>query len=144
MNDTQAANSIAKPKRQLAGSKKNHALIMVWILIWMASFVAMDKAAENNWFGSQNMTLAGIVINILLGVGVVVTYMKFLEELDELQRKIQLTALALGMGVGLVGSVCYALLLASGQVSRPDIGVVIMLLSGGYMAGIIVGRARYS
>ncbi|MFT5232500.1 MAG: hypothetical protein ACI9UQ_000522, partial [Candidatus Krumholzibacteriia bacterium] len=40
--------------------------------------------------------------------------------------------------------VSYSLLIKAGQVASPDISVVIMLLGGGYMAGIVVGRSRYA
>lgn len=141
---THPTASASKPDSLPVGSKKNHALIMVWIIVWMASYVLFAKAATNDWFSPPSIITAGIVINTLMGLGVIVTYMKFLKELDEMQQKIQLSALALAMGVGLVGSVSYSLLIKAGQVASPDISVVIMLLGGGYMAGIVVGRSRYA
>ena len=110
----------------------------------MATYVLLDKAAKDDWFASQSLTTAGIVINTLMGIGVIVTYMKFLKELDEMQEKIQMNALALAMGVGLVGTICYSLLIETGHAASPDLSAVIMLLVGGYMAGIVVGRSRYA
>jgi hypothetical protein len=60
-----------------------------------------------------------------------------------MQQKIQLNALALAMGVGLVGGVSYSLLVSNGYVASPDTAVAIMLLGGGYSVGLILGRARY-
>jgi len=127
-----------------AGSKKNHALIMVWIIVWMATFVAVDKGAENDWFASGTISMLAVGINAVFGLLVITTYMKFLKELDEMQRKIQLSALALGMGVGLVGTVSYSLLVSGGHVAQPDLAVIIMMLGAGYMAGLLIGRSRYS
>ena len=132
------------PQGAATGSKKNHALLMVWIFIWMATFVAVDKGAGNGWVTSNAMSLAAVALNAFLGLGVLFTYMKFLKELDEMQQKIQLNALALAMGVGLVGTISYTLLVTGGHVAQPDLAVIIMLLSGGYMAGLLIGRAQYS
>ena len=126
-----------------ARSKKNHALIMLWIFVWMATFVAADKAEAYEWYTAGSLSLLAIAINAVIGLTVIVTYMRFLKELDEMQQKIQLNALALAMGIGLVGSVSYSLMVSAGIVAAPDIAVVIALLGGGYSAGLVIGRARY-
>jgi hypothetical protein len=131
------------PEETPARSKKNHALIMVWIFVWMATFVAADKAEVYEWYTAGSLPLIAIAINAAIGLTVIVTYMRFLKELDEMQQKIQLNALALAMGIGLVGSVSYSLLVSAGIVAVPDIAVVIVLLGGGYSAGLVIGRARY-
>ncbi len=87
----------------------NHALIMVWIFVWMATFVAVDKGAKYDWFASSAISMLAVALNAAIGLLVITTYLKFLKELDEMQQKIQLNALALGMGVGLVGTVTYTL-----------------------------------
>jgi len=131
------------PNEFPAGSKKNHAFIMIWIFIWMVTFVAVDKFALHGWLSSRTMAGLAVAINAAIGVGVLITYMKFLKELDEMQQKIQLSALALAMGFGLVGAVTYALLVTTGLVAGADLSVIIMLLGGGYTVGLVVGRARY-
>jgi len=132
-----------KPDETPARSKKNHALIMLWIFLWMATFVTVDKAEAYEWYTAGSLSVIAIAINAVLGLLVIVTYMRFLKELDELQQKIQLNALALAMGIGLVGSVSYSLLVSAGIAAAPDIAVVIALLGGGYGAGLVIGRARY-
>ncbi len=132
-----------KPDEAPARSKKNHALIMLWIFVWMATFVAADKAEAYKWYTAGSLPLLAIAMNAVIGLIVIVTYMRFLKELDEMQQKIQLNALALAMGIGLVGSVSYSLLVSAGIVAAPDIAVVIALLGGGYSAGLVIARTRY-
>ncbi len=123
--------------------KKYHALIMVWILVWAGSFVATSNAVARDWFGGS--ILAGaIVLNAAIGVGMIITYMRFLKELDELQQRIQLNALAVGRGIGLVGGFTYSLMLWAGYVVGPGILVVTMMMTGGYVAGLLISRARYA
>jgi uncharacterized membrane protein YbhN (UPF0104 family) len=125
------------------GSKKNHARIMLWIIAWMATFVAADKAELYEWYTSDLLSALAIVVNAAIGVGVIVTYMKFLKELDELQQKIQLNALALAMGVGYVGSFIYSLMVTAGFVTDPELTIIIMLMSGTYSVALVAGRVRY-
>ena len=132
-----------KPADAPARSRKNHALIMLWIIVWMATFVAADKAQAYEWYSAGSLPLVAIAINAVIGLIVIVTYLRFLKELDEMQQKIQLNALALAMGIGLVGSVSYSLLVSAGLVAAPDIAVVIGLLGAGYGAGLVIGRSRY-
>ena len=87
--------------------------------------------------------MAGIVINAGIGLGMIVTFMRYLREVDELQRKIQLDALALSMGVGLVGSFTYSLLVTVQFATDNEVSDIIMLMTLTYMVGVIVGQVRY-
>jgi hypothetical protein len=116
---------------------------MVWILVWAGSFVATSMAVKNDWIGGS-ILVGAIVLNAAIGVGMIITYMRFLKELDELQQRIQLNALALGMGIGLVGCFTYSLMLLSGFVGGPDVQVVTMMMIGGYVAGLLISRVRYA
>ena len=126
-----------------AASKKYHALIMLWLLAWVGSMVAVSKAEARGVFDSDALSMLAIALHTLIGVGVIVVYMKFLQELDELQRRIQLNALALAMGVGLVGSFTYSLLVQAAFVQDPEMEVLIMLMSGAYTVGLLLGRRQY-
>ena len=100
-------------------------------------------AVKNDWIGGS-ILVGAIVLNAAIGVGMIITYMRFLKELDELQQRIQLNALALGMGIGLVGCFTYSLMLLSGFVGGPDVQVVTMMMIGGYVAGLLISRVRYA
>ena len=73
----------------------------------------------------------------------IATFMRFLRELDELQRKIQLESLALSMGIGVVGGVTYSLLATAKFISDAEASDVILLMAIAYVAGVIVGQIRY-
>lgn len=105
--------------------------------------VLADKAEFYEWHSSALVSILAIVINAGIGVGMIVTYMRFLTELDELQRKIQLDSLALSLGVALVGSFSYSLLVTAKFISDAEISHIILLMGLTYMVGIIVGQIRY-
>lgn len=71
-------------------------------------------------------------------------YRRFLREADELQRKIQLDALAISLGVALVGTATYKLTEGAGVVADADISNIILLISVTYSAAVLLGQWRYS
>ncbi len=114
-----------------------------WILVWVGTLILVDKAVLYGWYTSDFISVLGIVINAGMGLGVIVTFLRFLREIDEMQRKIQLDSLALSMGIGFVGSFSYTLLVTTGFVADPEVRDIILLMAGTYMASLIVGQFRY-
>mgnify|MGYP001950570376 CR=1 FL=1 len=79
-----------------------------------------------------------MLVTTALGVATVFVYVKFLHEAEELQRKIQLEALALGFGVGLVGTLCLPFLVHDWWLMAS-----VLFLWGGVVAGLYtVGLAH--
>ena len=126
-----------------ARTAKHGIRIIVWSLAWAATMIFADKAELYGWFTSEWMTLLAIAANFGAGVGVVLAYMKSLKDQDELQRSIQLNALALGVGVGLVGGFTYSLLVTTGYIMDEEVTDMILLILGTYMAGVAIGQIRY-
>ncbi len=124
-------------------SAKSSAQLLVWVFIWTATMVLADKGMAYQWWTEKWITVAAIVVNTALGVGMITFFVSYLRKMDELQRKIQLEALAFAMGCGLVGSFTYSLLVTAGFIVETEIGDIILLMTVTYMAAIIVGRVRY-
>jgi hypothetical protein len=71
-------------------------------------------------------------------------FKQYLLGLDELQRKIQLDAMALTLGVGIVVGVSYELLEDIKLIAfEPEISHLILLMCLTYCIGIILGNRRY-
>ena len=109
---------------------------VLWSLAWTGSMVLVDKAVLYGWYTESFYSVIGIVVNALLGLVVVRTFLRHLGDMDEMQRKIQLDALALSMGVGFVGSFTYSLLTTTGFVTDPEISDIILLMAVTYMASL--------
>ena len=126
-----------------ARTKKNHIRLIGWVFVWSLTMVLADKAELYEWYSSEVISILAIVTNAIIGIGMIVVFMRFLKELDELQRKIQLDSLALSMGIGLVGSFSYSLLVTAKFISDAEISHIILLMGLTYTVGIIVGQIRY-
>jgi len=123
--------------------RRNQRRITLWGFSWALSFVAISLEIKKGWlpFG---MTLAGVIGNALFGIATALAYLRFLQETDELRRKIEVEALALAFGVGMVGGLTYWLLAASGAVSATGFAYVFSAMMITYSVGALIGRRRYS
>ena len=88
--------------------------------------------------------MGGVVVNAIFGVLMILVNIKHLNGLDELQKKIQLEAMGLALGVGIVGGLSYSLLDTTNLITQDaEISFLIILIALTYMAGIIIGQKRY-
>lgn len=123
--------------------RRNQLRVMFWSFVWALSFVAVTLGIKKEWlpFG---MTLAGVIGTSLLGIAIVLAYRRFLQETDELRRKIEVEALCLAFGVGVVGGLTYWLLAVMGAVPATDFVYVFLVMIITHPVGVLIGRRRYS
>jgi uncharacterized membrane protein len=93
---------------------------------------------------SKLLTLASILVNVGIGIGMIVANKQHLDGLDELQRKIQLEAMALALGAGLVGGMAYSTMDVTDLIpADAEISFLVILIAVAYMIGIYFGRRKY-
>ena len=68
---------------------------------------------------------------------------RFVSKADELERKIQLEALALSVGVTIIFFSSYAILQKALEIADLSPAYLIVVMSLGYVMGLIVGRLRF-
>lgn len=122
---------------------KNANIVNLWAVAWAASLAVISLISKYEWFSATLPITMLFVLNSGIGVGMILAYKRFLKELDEMERKIQLDALALSIGVTLVAFGGVSILEKAGMVPELEASHLIVLIALTYMAGIIVGRIRY-
>jgi hypothetical protein len=122
---------------------KNANLVNIWALAWAASLAIISFISKYEWYSATLPITVAFVLNSGIGVGMILAYKRFLKELDEMERKIQLDALALSVGVTLVAFGGFSILGKAGMAPELQASSLIMLIALTYMAGIIVGRIRF-
>jgi hypothetical protein len=125
------------------GDRRNQRRVLLWALVWGLSFIAVTLGIKKEWF-SFGMILAGVTATSLLGIATVLAYRRFLQETDELRRKIEVEALALADGVGVIGGLTYWLLVVSGTAPATGFYFVFALMMVTHSVGVLIGRRRYS
>ena len=86
------------PRRDI----KNANIVNLWAVAWALSLAGISFISKNDWYSATFPIAIALVVNVGIGVGMILAYKRFLKELDEMERKIQLDALALSVGVTLV------------------------------------------
>lgn len=128
--------------QQIKKATKNLAL---WTALWLVSLAVATFGPIALWEGNITWSILAITINTAIGAGMIWANIKHLLVLDELQKKIQLDAMGIALGVGIVGGLSYSVLdIANVIASDAEISFLIMLISISYIVALLVGKKRYS
>jgi hypothetical protein len=115
-----------------------------WTGAWVAATALMTFGPKFFWNKSVVLTLLAVGLNIGVGVGMVLANKNYIAELDELQRKVQVNALAIGLGVGVIAGIPYSVLDMYDVIPfKAEIGHLIMLMGLAYSASFLYGAWRY-
>jgi hypothetical protein len=115
-----------------------------WTSAWVAATALMAFGPKFLWNKALVFTLLAVALDVAVGVGVILANKKYLEELDELQRKVQLNALAITVGVAIVVGVPFSVM--DGYHIIPfhaDVSYLIMLMGVTILVSNLYGTWRY-
>ena len=114
-----------------------------WTAVWLVTLAVAVFGPTFLW-DSKALSLVAILVNVVAGAGMLVANKRHLDGLDELQRKIQVEAMALALGVGLIAGLAYSTADIVNLIAfDAEISYLVMLVSVVYLLGILVGRRRY-
>lgn len=99
--------------------------------------------SENELLGNGLLITLVFCIHTIIGIAMLVAYRHFLVQLDEMERKVQLDALALSVGVAIISFSSYSILENSAIVPPLKAAYLIVLITLTYIVGIIKGRISY-
>jgi hypothetical protein len=96
------------------------------------------------WSRNKSVTAIAILINMAVGFGMIIANKRHLKSLDEMHQKIQLEAMALSLGVGLVAGLGYSNMDVTNLISfDAEISHLVILMGLTYLAGVISGVRKY-
>ena len=125
-------------------NKKVVKKLALWTILWTGSMALATFGPKFIWNESVLLTIAAVIINLLFGAGMILTNIKHINSMDDLQRKIQLDAMGIALGVGVVGGLSYSLLDTTNLISKDaEISFLVILISITYMLGLLIGTKRY-
>lgn len=123
---------------------KNTKRLALWTLAWVLTMAVAAFGPKLLWDFNTTISAIFIGVNTLIGVGMIQANRRYLNGLDEMQRKISLEAMAIALGVGLVGGLSYGMLDIANVVSfHAEIGHLVILIGVTYLVAIVVGNLRY-
>jgi len=128
---------------QINNNKRSRNLV-VWTFIWVLSSALLAFGPKVIWDYNTTLSLIAVGVNLTTG-GIMLTVNRtYLINLDELQRKIYLEAMALCLGVGLIVGLCYESLEDIKLISfEPQIAHLTFIMCFAFMLGLIKGHRKY-
>lgn len=127
------------PARDIRNAHKVNLFALLWALSLFISSLLSEYLSTN-----LLVIAAAFIVHTGIGISMVFAYRRFLIELDEMEKKIQLDALALSVGVTIISFSSYSILDKNGILPELSSAYLIMLMALTYIVGIITGRIRYT
>lgn len=128
----------------VANNAKNTLRLGYWTAAWLVTLALVNFGPVFIWESNKLLTSLAILINLGVGFGMIVANKRQLNGLDEMQQKIQLSAMALSLGVGLVVGLSYSSLDITNLIPfDAEISHLVILMSLTYLVGIIAGHRKY-
>lgn len=121
---------------------KATAALAAWTLAWLATLALARFGPDLLWDGHPAGSWVAVAVNLLVGVGLIVAFTRYLSRADELDRKIMLDALAVTLGVAWVTGFAYVVANAAGLLTI-DIAVLLAAPGVVFMLAVVGGRIRY-
>ena len=137
-------NPNTKPDSWAAKNTKNTLTIFYWTIAWVLTTALVTFGTEFIWQSDKLLTSLAILVNVVIGFGMILAVKRFLSGQDEMQQKIQLDAMALSLGVGLVVGLGYSSMDQTNLIPfDAEISHLIILMSLTYIVGIFAGLRKY-
>src|SRR5579863_8931864 len=115
-----------------------------WNAAWGAATVLMAFGPKFLWNKALVFTLLAVGLDVAVGVGMILANKKYLAELDDLQRKVQLNAMGITLGVGLIAGVPFSVMESYHVIPfHADIAYLLILMSLTFVVSNLYGTWRY-
>lgn len=124
--------------------RTNTVRLAYWNGVWVATCALMAFGPKFLWNKALLLTLLAVGLNACVGVGMLLANKKYVEELDEFQRKIYLNALAVTAGVGLIAAVPFSVMSAYHMIPfKADVAHLLILMALTFVVSMLYGTWRY-
>jgi hypothetical protein len=124
-------------------ARRSQRRAMGFVLTWAVTMALATLALASDLSLPPAARWALAILPTLVGIGMLAAYIAFLRASDELQRKIQVEALALGFGAGFLAMNGYRLLERAGAPAI-DVNDVAFVMLAAFALGMLLGQRRYS
>lgn len=115
-----------------------------WSVAWILTTALVTFGSQFLW-ESQIITIIAIILSLAVGVGMVMANRKFVNEGDELQRKIQLESMGLTLGLAVVVGIAYSQLDTTNLIAQDaEISFLILFMGLTYILCVFFNARKYS
>ena len=124
--------------------KKNTLNLAFWTCSWLVTLAVVAFGPKFIWDFNVHISSIAILINTIVGIGMIGANIKHINSLDELQKKITLEAMGISLGVAIVGGLSYSMLDVSNVIPwDAEISGLVFLIGITHMIALFIGKMRY-
>ena len=129
----------------MKNQRKQTIKLAVWTWSWVATLAIATFGPKFIWDDYTFLTVLAILVNLANGVLMIIANRNFFNSLDELQRKIQLEALGISLGLAVIFGLSFSLLDQTNLISfDAEIGFLVGFVGITYFIALLINRKRYS
>jgi len=124
--------------------KKNLRNLALWTLGWVLSLALVTFGPKFLWEGNELFTYLAFFLNLGFGVGMIFANRTHINGLDELDKKITFDAMAIALGVGVIGGLSFSVMDITNMIGfDAEISFLVVIISITYLIAMVVGKLRY-
>lgn len=140
MKDSESDTTTAWSQRLTRNTKR----LAFWTFAWMLTMALANFGPVFIWSGDALWSVLAIVLNTLVGAMMIFANKQHLQSLDEMQQRIQLNAMGVTLGVGLVLGLSYSNLDINNLIQGDaEISVLVIIMGLTYMLTILLVGRKY-
>lgn len=125
--------------------KRSLVRLAIWTWSWVGSLALATFGSLLWWPENNGLKLGLIVLNAVLGIGMIWSNIKLVQDYDELEKKIHLESMALTLGLGIVFGLFYALLDTVDMINwDAEIGILVGFMGITYLVTVLWYRRKYN
>lgn len=118
--------------------------LAIWTMAWTISVALVTFGHSMLWGGNKNITILAIVLNVAIGVGMILANRNYVNQGDELERKIQLEAMGLTLGLTLIMGIAYSMLDQTNVISMDaEISFLVIFMGLTYITTVFINTKKY-
>jgi hypothetical protein len=118
--------------------------LAIWTGAWLFTMAIASFGPKLLWDFNNSFSILAIVLNLLVGIGMIVANKNHILAMDELEKKIHFESMAVTLGLAVVAGLAYSNLDLSNVISgNAEISHVVILIGISYFVGILIGTKRY-
>lgn len=124
-------------------TEKNTLRLGIWTAAWVGTMAIATFGPTYLW-DHQSLTITAVIINLVIGLGLILANIRHLRSLDEMMQRIQLEAMGLALGVAVIAGLSYSLLDTTNIIAADaQISYLVILISIVYLGSVVINMRRY-
>jgi hypothetical protein len=139
-------NQLRPPENGYESRNRTNVIrLFCWNGAWGAATALMAVGPILLWNKALVFTLLAVGLDVAVGVGMILANKRYIAELDELQRKVQLNSMGITLGVALIAGIPLSVMDAYYHVIpfHADIACLLILMSLTFAVSNLYGTRRY-